>query len=560
MRDLLILTLLFGLLLGFRLGSYELSNPDEGRYAEIPREMVAAHDYVTPRLNGVNYFEKPPFVYWCVAGCLKLFGPGEWSMRAVPALFSLSGILLAYVAARRIYGRRAGLAAATVLGTSLLYFALSRILILDMVVSVLMSAALFCFILGVREPAGQTRRWLFYGLYAAAALATLSKGLIGVLIPGAVMFLWLLLLNQWHRLRPFYLPTGALLFLAIALPWHLLAASRNETWAHRYFVYEHWLRFSSPVASRPGHWWYFIPIVLGGLFPWVGFLWSSLRSKLQGGWATRNKNREAWFFVIWAAFVFLFFSKSQSKLVPYILPVFPPLAVLIGSWLAETIEQGSATLRTGLRVFSFVCGLLAVAILVVVLNVGHHNVIDDPVQAQALHSPGIALAAILLLGGILTPWFATKRGSRSALISMLVTTGMFFATLTFAAPDIQKPGTRELALVVRARQQPGDRVMHYHEFFHDFTFYAGQVVDVINYKGELELEEDTAARNSGRFIADAEFRRLWEQPGRIFAVARKKDVIAVKNGLPTGNLFGDQSFRYHLLAESPDHYLFSNQP
>ena len=559
-RDLALLCLLFGVLLGFRLGSYSLGNPDEGRYAEIPREMVAANDFTTPHLNGVNYFEKPPLVYWCVAGCLKLFGPSEWSMRTVPALFSLSGILLAYVAARRIYGRNAGIASAVVLGTSLLYFALSRILILDMAVSVLMSTSLFCFILGVREPAGQTRRWLFYGLYASAALATLSKGLIGVLIPGAVMFLWLLLLNQWQRLRPFYLPTGVLLFLTIALPWHLLAASHNETWTYRYFVYEHWLRFSSPVASRPGHWWYFIPIVLGGLFPWVGFLWPSLRARLSGGWAGRAENREAWFFVIWATFVFLFFSKSQSKLVPYILPVFPPLAVLIGSWLAETAAQTGAALRTGLRVFSFVCSLLAMAVLVVVLNIGHNNILNDPVQAQALRWPGIVLATILLIGGTLTPWVAAKHGPRSALTSMLVTMGLFFVTLTFAAPDIQKPGTKELALAVRARLQPGDRVMHYHEFFHDFTFYADQVVDVINYKGELELEEDAVARSSGRFPTDTEFRQLWAQPGRIYVIARKKDVVALKNGQPTGNLFGDQTFHYHLLAESPDHYLFSNQP
>ena len=556
----MLLTLLFAVLLGFRLGSYELANPDEGRYAEIPREMVATNDYVTPRLNGVNYFEKPPFAYWAVAGCLRLFGPSEWSVRVVPAFFSLAGILLTYAAARRLIGRNAAIASAVVLGTSLLYFALSRILILDMVVSVLMSASLFCFILGIREAAGRKRRWFFYGLYASAALATLSKGLIGVLVPGAVMFFWLLLLNQWRRLRPFYLPTGALLFLAIALPWHLLAAAHNETWVQRYFVYEHWLRFSSPVASRPGQWWYFIPIVLGGLFPWVGFLWVSLKNNLSGGWAAREKNREAWFFVIWAAFIFLFFSKSQSKLIPYILPVFPPLALLIGSWLAAASEQSSTALRTGLRVFSFVSGFLAVALLVIVLNIGDNEVIREPEQMLALRPYGCFLAAVMLIGGILAPWLAAKRSSRSALTSMLVTIGLFFVTLTYAAPDLQKPGTRILALAVKARVQPGDRVMHYHEFFHDFTYYAGQVVDVVNYKGELELEEDAAARSSGRFLAEAEFRNLWEQPGRIYAVARKKDVVASKNGRPTGNLFGDQTFHYHLLAESPDHYLFSNQP
>jgi 4-amino-4-deoxy-L-arabinose transferase-like glycosyltransferase len=207
-------------------------------------------------------------------------------MRATPVLFALGGVLLAYAAARRLYGREAGLGAAAVLGTSLLYYVIAHSLILDMAVSVLMSATLFCFILGVHEAPGSARRWFFYGLYASAALATLTKGLIGFLVTGAVMFLWLLIFNQWKRLRPFYLPTGALLFLVVAAPWHVLAALRNPTWAHRYFVFEHWERFTSPVASRPGPWHYYIWIVLAGLIPWVGFLWPAVRDACAVAQAT----------------------------------------------------------------------------------------------------------------------------------------------------------------------------------------------------------------------------------------------------------------------------------
>src|SRR5476649_895380 len=103
-RDLLWLVLVFGLLLGFRLGSYPLNNPDEGRNAEIPREMLATGDWVTPRLNGVNYFEKPPLVYWMTAASEKIFGQNEWSVRAVPVFFALWGVLLTYAAARRLHG------------------------------------------------------------------------------------------------------------------------------------------------------------------------------------------------------------------------------------------------------------------------------------------------------------------------------------------------------------------------------------------------------------------------------------------------------------------------
>ncbi|QYM78945.1 glycosyltransferase family 39 protein [Horticoccus luteus] len=547
-RDLMLLALLFAALFGFRLGSYPLGNPDEGRYAEIPREMLATGDWVTPRLDGVNYFEKPPLVYWVTAASERVFGLNEWAVRAVPALFALAGVLLTYAAGRALYGRAAGVAAGVALGTSLLFFALGRIILLDMAVSVLMSAALFCFVLAMRAPPGGRRRWLMYGVYASMALATLTKGLMGFLVTGAVMFLWLLVFNQWKRLRPLHLPTGALVFLAIAVPWHVLAHLHNPTWAQRYFVYEHWERFMSPVASRPGPVWYFVPIIFFGLFPWTGFVWSGAREALRGGWAARKANVDAWFLVTWAAFIFLFFTKSHSKLVPYILPIFPALAVLAGVGVTAAWRAGAGRLSAGVRTFSFVAGLLAVALVVVVLKPG---IIRDPAQAQVLRPFAITMAAVLMLGGVLAPWRAKTRGGRSAVATIAVTMVFFLGVLTYAAPHIQRPGTKELALQVRAEAKPGDRVLHYHEFFHDFTFYARQTVGLVAFKGELELEEDPAARDSGRFIDDAEFHRAWAGPARLWVVARKKDL---------GPLLAEPAFRYHLLGETRDHYLFSNQP
>lgn len=548
-RDLASLALLFGLLYFFQLGDTHLVNPDESRYAEIPREMVARGEYVLPRLNGVFYFEKPPLMYWAVAGFLKVFGPDELAMRATPALFALAGILLTYAAARRMHGRLAGLSAAVVLGTSLLYFALARILILDMAVSVLMSATLFCFILGVREPPGARRRWLFYGLYASAALATLTKGLIGFLVTGAVMFLWLLIFNQWRRLRPFYLPTGALLFLAIAAPWHLLAASRNDTWAHFYFIREHWERFTTTGHDRYEPWWYFFPVVLGGLFPWTGFLWPALRGALLGGWARRKENADAWFFVLWAAFVFLFFSKSQSKLIPYILPVFPALALLIGAWVARVIEEDARPrLRAAVWIFSVFAAVLGLGLAYAVLRPG---IIRHPEQMAALRVDGLTCAVGLVAGVFVVQWLWRRKNSLATVLAMAATATVLLFTLAHAQDAISRPGTRTLAAGFENKAQPGETIYHYAEYFHDFSFYAKREVGVVDNMGELGIAIDPAARASGRFIKDAEFRRQWAEGGRIWAVARKKD---------TTKLFADPSFRYYLLGESRSHYLFSNQP
>ncbi|HEY4302314.1 MAG TPA: glycosyltransferase family 39 protein [Candidatus Didemnitutus sp.] len=549
-RDLLLLIALTAVLFGLRLGTAPLANPDEGRYAEIPREMIARNDWVTPHLDGVDYFEKPPLVYWITAASMKAFGEDEWAVRAVPAAFALIGVLLTYASTRRLFGRTAGLAAGIVLATSLLYFALARIVVLDMAVAVLMSASLFAFILGLREPRGLRRRLLFYGLYVSMALATLTKGLMGFLVTGAIMFLWLLVFNQWKRLRPLYLPTGGLLFLAVAAPWHILAAQANPTWVHRYFVYEHWERFSSPAAGRPGAWWYFIPVLLLGLFPWTGFLPSALRESLKGGWAARKRNAEAWFFVVWAAFVFLFFSASHSKLVTYILPVFPALAVLIGTRLAAMWQGRKRQLDTGLLVFTGFSVLLAVSLALAVLRPEWFHL---PEQTRALQPYAFALAGVALAGGAAAHHLAERVGARSAITTVAVTAVGFFALLTLVIGEVQRPGTKELALIVKAKAGPEDEVIHYHEFFHDFTFYAGRVVDVVSGKGELELEEDVAAQKSGRFMDDAEFMRRWAGPRRVWVVTNKKDAAAQA-------LLEDGNFHYHLIGESRGHTLISNQP
>jgi 4-amino-4-deoxy-L-arabinose transferase-like glycosyltransferase len=550
--DLLILALFFGALILFGLGRLPLANPDEARYAEVAREMAVRSDWVTPRLNDVPYFEKPPLVYWLVGVSRAVFGPAEFGARLPSAVFALGGIMLTYAAARRLNGREAGLAAAVVLGTSVYYFLLSRILLLDMAVSVLMSATQFCFTLGIREPRGPTRRYFFYGVYVSAALATLTKGLIGFLIPGAVMFFWLLIFNQWRRLRPFYFPGGLGLFLAIAAPWHLLAAQQNPGWAHFYFVREHWDRFIGATHLHAKPIWYFIPIVAAGFFPWVGFLGGAVRAAIPGGWSRRKENADAWFLITWIVFVFLFFSTAASKLIPYILPLFPALAVLVGARIARCwLENAPRNLRSGFGMFAFACGLLAVAFFAVVTKAG---AIRDPEQALALRPFGIAIAATLLLGGVAAPWAAKVRGVTAGIGTVVATMIGFFLILVLASPHIQRADTKDLALIARARVKPGERIYHYRAFFHDFVYYSELPVGLVNYRDELEVQFLSPEERAARFIDHAELRRQWDGESRIWLVVRKRHQ---EQG---DSIFADASFHYHVVAESRAHRLLSNRP
>lgn len=550
--DLLVLLLFFGACYLFAATRVPLTNPDEPRYAGIAREMILHGDWVTPRLNDTRYFEKPPLVPWLGAVSRSLFGPGEAAARLPAVVCGLGGVLLLYAVGRRLFGRDAGLAGAVVLGTSLLYFTLSWLLLLDMALAVLIAATLGCFILGVREPRGPRRRGWFMGLYAAAAFATLAKGLIGFLLPGAIMFLWLLLLNQWHRLRPLYLPSGVLLFLAVAAPWHLLAAQRNPEWASFYLVHEHWTRFATTAHSRTEPFWFFVPVLIGALFPWIGFLPAAIRAGLAGGWKARKANADAWFLVVWAGFVFLFFSRSQSKLIPYLLPAVPPLALLIGAWLARCrTESAARRLRCGLAVFAFACGLLGAAVLGAVFRPG---IVRDPTQMAALRPFGIGLAAVLFLGGVAAPWAAKVRGVTAAVGTVVGTmTGFLLIALT-AGPHWQRASTKDLALVARERVAPDERIYHYWGFFHDFVYYAERPVGLVSYIDELEVQFLEPAVKAARFIDDAELRRQWSGPTRVWLVVRRRSQAAPES------VFADPAFRYHVIAESRTHQLVSNRP
>ncbi|MDE3085114.1 MAG: hypothetical protein KGJ37_07875, partial [Verrucomicrobiota bacterium] len=322
---------------------------------------------------------------------------------------------------------------------------------------------------------------------------------------------------------------------------------KEHDWAWFYFVHEHWLRFTTDAHHREAPLWYFVPIVLGGLFPWVAFLVQSLRHNLQGGWAARHANSTAWFFVVWAGFIFCFFSISHSKLAPYVLPVFPALALLVGRYVALGWEvPREAPMRAGFRVYTFLAGGLALALFLAWALLPADKL--SPPQRAGL-APFISLlVSVLCTGGFLVLWLAVRRGARVGLQVLTAATAVFFLVLIAALPRLLDRTTKPLALALRSELRPGDRVFSYHEFFHDFTFYIGRTIGTVEYRGEMEF--GTAAEDhSDRYVNEATFRRLWAGPGRVFAVARKKDVA---------KLLADPTFRYKLLAESNGAILIRN--
>jgi 4-amino-4-deoxy-L-arabinose transferase-like glycosyltransferase len=290
-----------------------LYKADESRYGEISREMAASGDWVTPRLNGFKYFEKPPLQYWSTAAFFELFGTRDWVARLWTALMGFAGILLVLYSGNRLFGPPAGYYAAAVLAGSPLYVLMGQVNTLDMGVTVFLSAAVVAFLLG---------HMLWF--WAACALAVLSKGLIGIVLPLVSLFLFLLLKRDWSLIRRVRPVAGLAVFLAISAPWFIAVSAANPEFLHFFFIQEHFQRFTTGMHHRVQPAWYFVPILLAGLGPWLLPFFASLRPR---------RDAEL-FLVIWILVVFAFFSASGSKLAPYILPVFPAAALLIGRSLA----------------------------------------------------------------------------------------------------------------------------------------------------------------------------------------------------------------------------------
>ena len=581
----LALVLVYFLPAGFR----PLANPDEGRYTEIAREMAVTGDYISPRLNGVLFFEKPPLFYWLEAGAESVGGMNLWAVRFWPIALALLGCIAVYFTGRSVWGASAGCWAAWTLGTSLLYYAIGQIVILDMAVSVFLTWALCAFILAVRAPPGTRRRWLCWAMYSSMALALMTKGLIGLVIPLAIIFLWLLFLNKWRELRHAHLFSGLLIILVLALPWHIAAALANPpaggwNWAHffsrsrdgqgflwYYFVHEHFLRFTDPgTANRVEPWWFFSVILVGGFSPWAFFLPSALAGAMKGGWARMKAEPEILFLLLWLLFPLAFFSISSSKLIPYIVPSVPPLALLTGRFLARAIEApGAPALLRPLRILSVFCLIAGGGVLIFALIKS-----PLPITAAAFY----VLAAFLLLFGGWTLYcsYCVKNGSHSTLLTVNGFVLVFFVVAIYIAGLAQeastKPSTAPAAVWLRPRLQPTDQVFTLWDYgkYQDFAPLLNRTIGVAGHipdEQEFGLMLDTpqlaprypgladyfVLRHSTPLATSAQvmdilmppFLKILGRPARVYVLVDTKDFPAFQKNYPAApahKVWSDEHF------------------
>jgi 4-amino-4-deoxy-L-arabinose transferase-like glycosyltransferase len=504
-RDLILLSLVFGVLFIQFLGHLPLLDPDEGRYAEIPREMLERGDFITPYLNYVKYFEKPVLLYWLNAISFTIFGLDEFAARLPCALSGLGTVLFTYHVGRELFGRRTGILSAVVLGTSLGFLIQSRMNITDIPLTFAMTVAIGSYALAAT---GTDRRRWFYLFYLFCGLAVLAKGLIGLVLPGAVVFWHLVLTRRWRLLKGMRIPTGLLVFLATTVPWFLLVSLRNEEFARFFFIHEHFERFLTKVHGRYQPFWFFVPVLLGGLLPW-SFL---VPSALRGWWRDRREKggEERLLLVLWAGLIFLFFSKSSSKLIPYILPVYPPLAVLVGNLLDRSLRDFRS-----LRIPSLILSVF-------LLLTGAAGIIFPHVAHVPEFSPaaGSIIGGIFVMAGVAT-LIAARGANAGALILGLA--GCSIVLFLVGAPLVMekvaehKPYRRFGEAI---RKAPEDAVLVTQGVRQGVNFYAGRRSVIFDGSGELEFGS-TIGNQTDWFIDERSFKDLWKGERPVVAVVHR---------------------------------------
>ena len=481
----------------------KLVNPDEGRYAEIQREMVASGDWTTPRLNDIKYFEKPALQYWATAAAYTLFGEHQWTARLWSALTGFLGVFMVFFTGRRLFGREAGWYASLVLASSLLWVLIGHVNTLDMGVSFFLSAAVCTFLLAQHDAAGERARtrWML-AAWAALALAVLSKGLIGLVLPAAALVLYILIERDWRLAGRLRLLAGIALLLALTLPWFVAVSIANPEFFRFFFIHEHFERFLTKGHGRYQPPWYFIPVLLAGMLPWTVTMVDALarawkRDPQQGFQVQR-------FLLIWAAVVFVFFSASGSKLVSYILPMFPALALLIGARLTQLSARALAWM-------TLPAALAGVALLALLPDIERYASRRESVELLLLsdYANWLYVAAVLQIAGAAACAWLAWRGKANAALALLAATGLVFAQLALSGHESLSAtkSAYHIAQKIKPELKPGMPFYSVDTYDQSLQFYLRRSTTMVVYKDELGFG---ISHEPEKFIPDmAQFERTW---------------------------------------------------
>jgi len=451
-------------------------DPDEGRYAEIPREMAESGDWITPRLDGLKYFEKPALQYWASAAVYSVFGLNEWTSRLWTVGLAFACLPMVFAWAARLYGRGAGLAALAALALSPFFGIVGHLDLLDAGFTFWLTGALFAFTLAQSAEVGsQSERRRMLAAWLAAALAVLSKGIVVGVLTGVTLIAYSLVERDARPWRRLHLALGLPLFLLVAAPWFIAVSLRNPDFPAFFFVHEHFTRFLTTVHQRVEPWWYFLPLLVLGVLPWLApLIGACRRAWLDAGPTPQFKPLK--FLLIFAAVTLVFFSASGSKLPPYILPMLPPLAAIVGVHVAGRPDflRHAARIGAGAMVF-FAVGLL-------VYSARRNSFIP---QEAIVWSIAAIVAGVVV---VVATWKPQRPGAvAGALVTAAAAIFAWQSVLCEFSVIPPSRSARDLVAAVRESIHPQTTLFSVGQYRETVSPYLQRTMTLVGYEGELRF-------------------------------------------------------------------------
>lgn len=583
------LALVFALVYLASLFSPPLLDDADSTHAEAAREMYATGDYVTLHINGVRYLEKAPLPYWLVAASYHLFGVNEFATRFPMALSVFLLGLLAVVWARRAFGERAGIYAGLFLYTAAGVFLFTRILIPDVLLSLLIAASLYFFFTALED---RHSTWRWYAGYTCMALGVLTKGLIALVFPAGTAFFYLAITGEWRRWREFRLFSGLLLFLLVAAPWHILAGLRNTGGQNGhgffwfYFVNEHFLRFLGKRYPRDYNklpWALYWSLHLVWLFPWSFYVPAAIRAALDVRKQRASfQDRTRLLCWILATLILVFFAISTNQEY-YTFPAYFPVAMLLADGIARCERADCRSgIRTGwLRLSAGALTLIGAAAGVTLLmllwqsrhlpfepDIGNvlatHNMDTDTLSTShaldlsyasfaALRLPA-ALAAVALLIAPAASLLLRLR-NRHYVATWALGLGMtVFLVAAHIALGRFGPylSSKDLAQKIAAQAHSEDRVMIYGDqaFGSSLLFYLRRSIQLVEGRTTSMWFGSTFPDAPHIYLSDSDLLRDWNASGRIFLFVPPHLKSKVDALLP----------KRAVVAQVSGKYVYSNHP
>ena len=519
----------------------------DASHAMVSWEMLQRHDWVILYMNGIRYLMKAPLHYWAVAASYAVLGKSEFSTRLPVALAMVGLVLLGYEFARRYFGTRAGLYSGLAVCTSVGFFLFTRITIPEALYALEFTAIFYLFLRGWTRSLDS--RWAYWGAAALIGLAMLTRGLIGVIFPVAVMFLFVTATHGWGRWRELRLGSSALIFLAIAAPWHILASLRANTFFWSYFVNEHFKRAIGtryPPDYEAVPLWLWLGAHLVWFFPWSIFLpcvWR-LIPRPRAWRSLTNQQQATLLLSLWAGFILLFFSLTfGSRMEYYSFGAWPAIAMLLGIGLAQSEERSQrwiVRMQAGLAALGAAIAAVLLAMLWISRNVhpqgdissllNEHetdfyrvsmaHMLDLTPQAFALLRLPSALAAAAFLVGLAASWWLRRKGRNlGSAIGLSLTMAVFFFAANVAYGTFSPYlSSRPLLQKVSSELRNEDTVALYGEFdtLSTIAFYTDRRLLLWNGRYNNMAEGSRYPDAPHIFLEDREFLNLWRGPDRVF--------------------------------------------